>query len=119
MQLKEKLTKAEKIIKNQNIEIQKLKENLNIRNNNFRNIQNEITNKNDQITILKQQLQNSMLINDKNEQINKNDIRCVTFITTDHSLFYGISCSGNDTFAEVEENYIKNIQNLEKQIIHF
>ena len=107
MQLKEKLTEAAQIIKNQNIEIQKLKENLNIRNNNFRNIQNEITNKNNQITILKQQLQNSMLINNKNEQIYKNDIRCVTFITTDHSLFYGISCSGNDTFAEVEEKLYK------------
>ena len=30
-------------------------------------------------------------------------MRCVTFITTDQSLFHGIPCSGNDIFAEFEE----------------
>ena len=31
----------------------------------------------------------------------------MSFITTDHSLFYAVSCSGNDTFAEAEEKLYK------------
>ena len=30
-------------------------------------------------------------------------MKCITFITTDQSIFYGIPCNRNSTFAEVEE----------------
>ena len=71
-------------------------------------MKNEINIKNNQINELKQKLENINLNNNGiNEQINKKDIKVVSFITTDHSLFYAVSCSGNDTFAEAEEKLYK------------
>ena len=35
------------------------------------------------------------------------DVKSVSFISTDSSMFYSIACSGNDTFAEVEEKLYK------------
>ena len=54
-----------------------------------------------------QQLHNINLNNNQNIQINLSDVKVVNFITTDHSLFYGVSCSGNDTFAVAEEKLYK------------
>jgi len=34
-------------------------------------------------------------------------MKCVTFITTDQSIVYGIPCNGNSIFAEVEEKLYK------------
>ena len=34
-------------------------------------------------------------------------MKCVTFITTDQSIFYGIPYNRNSTFAEVEEKLYK------------
>ena len=34
-------------------------------------------------------------------------MKCVSFITTDQSLFFAIPCNGNSTFAEVEEKLYK------------
>ena len=42
-----------------------------------------------------------------NTQINQKDMKCVTFITTVQSIFFGIPCNGNSTFAEVEEKLYK------------
>ena len=111
-ELKEKLNKANKIIEKQIIEIGELKNQINsiknIDNNQINNLKNDIINKNNEINQLKQQLQNINLNNNGNEiQINKKDIKCITFITTDQSLFYGISCFGNDIFAEIEEKLYK------------
>ena len=111
-ELKEKLNKANKIISNQVIENQELKNQINsiknIDNNQINNLKNDIINKNNEINQLKQQLENLNLNNNGIEkQINVKDMRCVNFITTDQSLFYGISCSANDTFAEIEEKLYK------------
>ena len=62
---------------------------------------------------MRQQLQNINLNtqqvnqNIQNVQINLPTDKCVTFITTDSSLFYGVACNGNSTFAEVEEKLYK------------
>ena len=112
-ELKEKLNKANKIIEKQTLEIQELNNQINklrnIDNNNqINNLKNEINIKNNQINELKQKLENINLNNNGiNEQINKKDIKVVSFITTDQSLFYAVSCSGNDTFAEAEEKLYK------------
>ena len=111
-ELKEKLNKANKIIEKQKIEIQDLKNQLNsfknIDTDKINNLQNEINNKNNELNQLREQLQNINLNNNGiNEQINKKDIKVVNFITTDQSLFYAIPCSGNDTFAEIEEKLYK------------
>ena len=112
-ELKDKLNKANKIIDKQKVEIQDLKNQL----NSFKNIdlnkinilQNEVNDKNNQLNQLRQQLQNINLSTNQNN--NKGDTffanRCVTFITQDSSLFYGIPCDGNSTFAEVEEKLYK------------
>ena len=95
--LKEKLNKANKIIDNQRIEIQALKEKI----NSF---------KNNKINQLEQQIKNMNLNNVRNNlnnQINREDIKVVNFISSEQNLFYAISCSGNDTFAEVEEKLYK------------
>ena len=112
-ELKEKLNKANKIIDQKNIEIQDLKNQINslknLRNNNqINDLKNEINIKNNQINELKHKLENINLNNNGiNEQINKKDIKVVNFITTDQSLFYAIPCSGDDTFAEIEEKLYK------------
>ena len=105
-ELKEKLNKANKIIEKQNKDIQDLKAQLNniktvyIDSNEINNLRNEINNKNNQINSLKQQLQN---IKNNNGKIIQNKDKCVTFISQDSTLFFGVSCSGDSTFAEVEE----------------
>ena len=112
-ELKEKLNKANKIIDQKNIEIQDLKNQINSlknlsNNNQINDLKNEINIKNNQINELKHKLENINLNNNGiNEQINKKDIKVVSFITTDQSLFYAVSCSGNDTFAEAEEKLYK------------
>ena len=109
--LKEKLNKANKIIENQTKEIQDLNNQINsfknLNNNNQINfLKNEIIIKDNQINELKKQIQNINL--NKNEtNFNPKDIKCVTFISTDQSIFYGIPCNGNSTFAEVEEKLYK------------
>ena len=114
-ELKDKLNKANKIIEKQRVEIQDLKNQINsfknIDLNQINNLKNEINNKNIQLEQLRQQLQN---INLNTNQINQNNKqnklfadKCVTFITTDSSLFYGIPCNGDSTFAEVEEKLYK------------
>ena len=105
-ELKKKLNKANKIIENQNKEIQDLKNQLSkinvfhIDNNQKGNLINELNNKNIEINLLKQQLQNFKNNNGKNI---KNKDKCVTFITQDYSLCYGVPCSGDSIFAEIEE----------------
>ena len=116
--LKEKLNKANKIIDNQRIEIQALKEKINsfknLGNNQINiqinNLKNDIINKNNKINQLEQQIKNMNLNNVRNNlnnQINREDIKVVNFISSEQNLFYAISCSGNDTFAEVEEKLYK------------
>ena len=98
-ELKEKLNKAEKIIEKQNLEIQDLKNKLNIYKiinikpniqSNFHSNQNIL-----QKEIMKEN--NNKYFADK----------CVNFISTDQKLFYAVPCPGNATFAEIEEKLYK------------
>ena len=112
-ELKEKLNKANKLIEFQKIEIQDLKNQINlsknIENNNIKDLNYALTMKDNIINQLKQQLENlnNNTGNYPKKQINTEDMRCVNFITTEQSLFYAVSCSGQDTFAEVEEKLYK------------
>ena len=112
-ELKEKLNKANKLIEFQKIEIQDLKNQINLSKNieniNIKNLNDALTMKDNIINQLKQQLENlnNNTGNYPKKQINIEDMRCVNFITTDQSLFYAVSCSGQDTFAEVEEKLYK------------
>ena len=105
------MIKANKIIENQTKEIQDLNNQINSfknlnSNDQINNLKNEIIIKENQINELKKQIQNINL--NKNEtNFNPKDIKCVTFISTDQSIFYGIPCNGNSTFAEVEEKLYK------------
>ena len=79
-------------------------------NNQINNLKNDIINKNNKINQLEQQIKNMNLnniSNNFNNQINREDIKVVNFISSEQNLFYAISCSGNDTFAEVEEKLYK------------
>ena len=112
-ELKEKLDKANKIIENQKIEIQELKNQINSfknvdNNKQINNLKNELNIKNNQINQLKQQLQYMNLnLNNQDEQINLKDMKSITFITTDQRINYTIPCPGDATFAEVEEKLYK------------
>ena len=116
-ELKDKLNKANKIIEKQKIQIIDLKNQINsftnIDLNQINNLKKEINNKNIQLDQLRQQLQNINLNTNQNNKSKNNDgdtffaNRCVSFITTDSSLFYAVPCDGNSTFAEVEEKLYK------------
>ena len=86
-----------------NGKIQELQTQLNIKNNSYLNkikeLENAIIVKNNELNDLKIKLQNLNNIN----QIDKKIDKCVTFISSDHKIVFGIPCSGTSTFAEVEE----------------
>ena len=110
IELKGKLKIANQIIEKQAIEIEELRsiissfENIDDDVNDFKK---EIIQKNDKINKLTQQLENINLNNNEFKQINVLDMKSVSFITADQKLFYSIPCSGNSTFAEVEEKLYK------------
>jgi len=116
-ELKDKLNKANKIIEKQQKEIQDLVNHINSfknRDNEINTLKNGIKRKNEEINQLIQKNNNinkNNIIENINDipkkQIDLEEMRCVTFITTDQSLFYGISCSGKDIFAEIEEKLYK------------
>ena len=117
--LKEKLNKANKLIDSQGIEIKELKNQINslknIDNNQINNLKNDIINKTNKINQLTEQLQNINLNNNgniPNNQINRSDFKAVTFVSTDNSICFAVPCSGNDTFAEVEEKFYKEYPEL-------
>ena len=108
--LKDKLNKANKIITKQQLEIEELKNQItslkSIDNNEINKIKNELNKKDIELNQLKQKIQNNNINNNQTQNILFAD-KCVSFITTDSSLFYAIPCNGNSTFAEVEEKLYK------------
>ena len=74
--------------------------------NKIQSLQNIINQKNRELNKLKEKLQN-ININDNrnknNSKIIKDGNKCITFISNDESLIYGIPCSGDDKFSEIEE----------------
>jgi len=108
--LKEELTKLKKIIETQKNEIEQLKEQnysyqqIEYKLNDFNKLQTLIIQKDMEIKELKQKvpLDNNIIDVDKKNNEKKID-KCVCFISSDHEITYAIPCSGESTFAEVEE----------------
>ena len=98
--LKNELIKANKIIEQQKLIINDLKNKLN--NNNYQNI---IIQKDNEINHLKLQLNNLLQSNNNlsNNNINFNDIEVVNFISSDQNVHYAIKCMKSNIFAEIEE----------------
>ena len=109
-QLKEELTKSKKIINQLNNKIKELENKLQIENNKYLNkikeLENNIIQKNNELNQLKANLQNNnsnVNFNNHYNNIIQNKDKSVTFISNDQSICFSIPCSGNSTFAEVEE----------------
>ena len=110
--LKNELSKAKKIIEQQNLTIKDLQNklnnydtkiyNLNIEINNYKNI---IYQKELELNNLKSQLNNN--INNISNNVNFNDIMVVNFISSDQIVHYAAKCLKTNTFAEVEEKLYK------------
>jgi seryl-tRNA synthetase len=105
-QLKEELNKSKKIIEQLNGKIKELENRLKNENNKYinkiRELENNINQKNNELNLLRVGLQNINSNNQINNNIQNKD-KCVTFISNDQGICFGIPCSGNSTFAEVEE----------------
>ena len=109
-QLKEELTKSKKIINQLNDKIKELENKLQIENNKYLNkikeLENNIIQKNNELNQLKKNLQNNnanVNVNNHYNNIIQNKDKSVTFISNDQSICFSVPCSGNSTFAEVEE----------------
>ncbi len=105
-QLKEELTKSKKIIGQLNDKIKELENKLKNENNKYLNkikeLENNLNQKNNELNQLKAQLQNNNVNNQLNNNVQNKD-KSVSFISSDSSIFFSVPCSGNSTFAEVEE----------------
>ena len=73
--------------------------------NQIQSLQNIINQKEYEINKLKVNLQNNINNNrnQNNSKIFKGGDKCVTFISSDQKITYGIPCSGDNIFAEIEE----------------
>ena len=110
--LKNELSKAQKIIEQQNITIQELQNKLNNYDIKINNLNREINNykniilqKELELNNLKSQLNNN--INNISNNVNFNDIIVVNFISSDQIVHYAAKCLKTNTFAEVEERLYK------------
>ena len=52
-------------------------------------------------------MKNININNLNNPTINQNNDKCVTIISNDQQIIYGIPCPGNAIFAEIEEKLYK------------
>ena len=112
-ELKEELNKSKKIIEQLKGKIKDLENRLQTENNQYINkikeLENNIIQKNNELNQLKAKLQNINVnnansnANNQSNRVNKEIDKCVNFISMDSKIFYGVPCSGNSTFAEVEE----------------
>ena len=111
--LKNELSKANKIIEQQKLTINELQNKLNNNTTTINNLNNDIINykniivqKDVELNNLRSQLNNNMNTNIPNN-INFNDIMCVNFISSDKNVHYAVSCLKTNTFAEIEEKLYK------------
>ena len=111
--LKNELSKANKIIEQQKLTINELQNKLNIYNTTINNLNNDINNykniiiqKDLELNNLRSQLNNNSNFNIPNN-VNFNDIMCVNFISSDQNVHYAATCLKTNTFAEVEEKLYK------------
>ena len=110
--LKNELSKAQKIIEQQNITIQDLQNKLNNYNTKIKNLDSEINNYKNiiyqnqlELINLKSQLNNN--INNIQKNVNFDDIMIVYFISSDQIVHYAVKCLKTNTFAEIEEKLYK------------
>ena len=102
-----KIKNLENIIKGKDIEINKLKEKINYYTSNNSNNNFHYNNNYNNMSM------NNPFNNIKNNQINnnsnnyQNQMKCVTFVSSDNRIFFGIPCYGNNIFAEIEEKLYK------------
>jgi len=72
--------------------------------NKIQSLQNIINQKNEELNKLQNNLQNNNINNIGNQNnFKKFNDKCVTFISSDQKITYGIPCSSDDIFAEIEE----------------
>ena len=74
--------------------------------NKIQSLQNIINQKDEELNKLKGKLQNNNINdnrNNSNSKLIKGGDKCVIFISNDENLIYGIPCSGDDIFSEIEE----------------
>jgi len=109
-ELKEELNKSKKIITQLNNKIKELENALQSKDllylNQIQSLQNIINQKDEELNRLKEKLQNNNINNNRNKNnsnIIKGGDKCVTFISNDQNIIYGIPCSGDDKFSEIEE----------------
>ena len=110
--LKNELSKANKIIEQQKYIINDLQNKLNKCNNyeiQINNLNNIIFQKDNEINNLKNQLNNINNISNNNisNNVNFNEIVVVNFISMDQNVHYAITALKNNTFAEIEEKLYK------------
>jgi len=107
--LKDQLTKANKIIEQQQLKVDELQNKLNDYNNTINNYQNIINQKDIELNNLKTQLNNinNNMSSSINNSVNINDIMSVNFISMDQNIHYSVGCLKTNTFAEVEEKLYK------------
>ena len=107
------MNKSKKIIEQLKGKIKDLEYRLQNENNQYINtikeLENNIILKNNELNQLKAKFQNINVNNsnsnakNQSNKINQGGDKCVTFISIDSKICYGIPCSGDSTFAEVEE----------------
>ena len=110
--LKNELSKANKIIEQQKYIINDLQNKLNKCNNyeiQINNLNNIIIQKDNEINNLKNKLNNINNISNNNisNNVNFNEIVVVNFISMDQNVHYAIAALKNNTFAEIEEKLYK------------
>ena len=103
--LKNELSKAQKIIEQQNITIQDLQNKLNNYNTKIKNLDSEINNYKNiiyqnqlELINLKSQLNNN--INNIQKNVNFDDIMIVYFISSDQIVHYAVKCLKTNTLLK-------------------
>ena len=102
--LKNELTKANKVIEQQKLTINELQNKLNNYNNIINNLNNDINNYKNIISKNEIELNN---YKSKINNVNFNEQMSVNFISSDKNLNFSIPCLKTNTFAEIEEKLYK------------
>ena len=116
--LKNELSKANKIIEQQQSIINDLQNKLNNYNttiNNYKtqinNLQSIIIQKDLELNNLRNQLNNNNSNNvnnlPNNFNVDYNEMMCINFISTDQNIHYAVPCIKTDIFAHIEEKLYK------------
>ena len=131
-ELKEELNESKKtiLLNNKKKELEnKLQSIDSLYLNKIQSLENIINQKDEELNKMKEKLQNNNKDNRNNSKIIKGGDKCVIFISNDENLIYGIPCSGDDLFCEIEEIFYREYPeyrgknniflNNEKEILRF